>query len=41
MLEKINNRLDQAIANLDKESMKELFPLILDDLGYILISLKL
>ena len=40
MLEKINNRLDQAIANLDKESMEEMFPLILDDLGYILINLK-
>lgn len=40
MLEKINNRLDQAIANLDKENMEELFPLILDDLRYILINLK-
>lgn len=41
MLEKIYTRLDQAIANLDKESMKELFPLILEDLRYILISLKM
>lgn len=41
MLEKIYARLDQAIANLDKESMKELFPLILEDLRYILISLKM
>lgn len=41
MLEKIYSRLDQAIANLDKESLKELFPLILEDLRYILISIKM
>ena len=41
MLEKINNRLDSAIANLDIESFDELFPLILNDLEYILVELSL
>lgn len=40
MLDKIYNRLDVATANLDNENIEELFPLILEDLRYILIRLE-
>lgn len=40
MLEKINGRLDTAINNLDNENFEELFPMILDDLKYILSDFR-
>lgn len=40
MKEKIDNRLDSAISNLDNDDYEKLFPLILDDLEYILRDLK-
>lgn len=39
MLDKIKTRLDIAISNLDIENIEELFPIILDDLEYILEGL--
>lgn len=36
MLDKINKRLDNAINNLDNDNFIQLYPLILDDLYYIL-----
>ena len=39
MLDKIKTRLDTAISNLDIENIEELFPIILDDLEYILEGL--
>ena len=40
MIEKINTRLNKAIENLDKQDFVELFPLILNDLEYILVDFK-
>lgn len=40
MLENINKRLDVAIGNLDNDNFQDLFPMILDDLEYILIDFK-
>jgi len=40
MIEKINTRLDLAITNLNKDNFEILFPLILDDLEYLLYDLK-
>ena len=41
MLDKINNRLDKAINNLDIENIEELFPIMLEDLEYILEGLNI
>lgn len=40
MVEKIKNRLDLAITNLNSDNIEVLFPLILDDLKYILVDYK-
>lgn len=40
MLDKINNRLDIALNNLNNDNFEELFPIILDDLEYILSDYK-
>ena len=40
MLEKINNRLDKAIANLEIDNFEKLFPIMLDDLEYVLVGIK-
>lgn len=40
MIDKINERLNIALSNLDKENFEEIFPLLLDDLEYILVGLN-
>lgn len=40
MVEIINKRLDVAIDNLDNDNFIELFPIILDDLEYILVDFE-
>ena len=40
MLDRINNRLDIALNNLNNDNFEELFPIILDDLEYILSDYK-
>ena len=40
MRKRIIEKLDTAIRNMDNDNFEELFPIILDDLTYILIDLK-